>query len=155
MGIPTLFAPLMTPPPTIHPSRRHCLAVSRDSDGDLYARHPLSLSTSSQGSLQAADIPSIRSAAFVSLTGRYTARLTFVDPIPPHHRALFEELQATRVARRVENVWADGPSGFGRPASHPGVVNLRVPPTTGLLGYLRPLHVDHLNALQGYVETGL
>lgn len=88
-------------------------------------------------------------------TGRPVARLTLLDPIRAHHPILFGQLRATTAAARVDHLWADGHSGFGGEARYPGVANRRLPPRLGVLGFFRPLHVDHLNAMRTFVaEAG-
>lgn len=95
----------------------------------------------------------VASAAYTlyGRSGRISQRLTLLDPIPSHHRILFEQLRAASVARQVDHVWAAGPSGFGREAAYPGVANRRLEPQTGVLGLVRPLRVDHLNTVRWFI----
>ncbi|MBX6312596.1 MAG: hypothetical protein IRY99_06705 [Isosphaeraceae bacterium] len=89
----------------------------------------------------------------LSWTGRPVARLTLLDPITWHHPLIFEQLGASSCARLVEHYWAPGPSGFGREAPYPGVLNTRVDGPHGLLGLIRPLHTDHLHAVRWHLGT--
>lgn len=85
-------------------------------------------------------------------TGRPVGRLTLLDPIGNQHPLIFDRLGAVEAARIVENLWASSPSGVGREVQHPGVINQAVPPSTGLLGLVRPFRSDHFNAVRWHLQ---
>jgi pimeloyl-ACP methyl ester carboxylesterase len=95
------------------------------------------------------------SAARVLLAevGQPVAQLTLLEPAAFYHHVIFERLAAGSSARRVENYWAPGPSGYGREVGHAGVRNVRVDHPTPWLGTVHPLRSGHLHVVRWYLGT--
>jgi hypothetical protein len=92
-----------------------------------------------------------RSLAFEH--GVPVAQLTLLDPAAYYHTLVFEELAAGSTARIVENYWASGLSGYGRPVAAPGVRNYQVDgphPTVGLVWLTRS---NHLFTVHWYLDS--
>ncbi|HWE35138.1 MAG TPA: hypothetical protein VG406_01095, partial [Isosphaeraceae bacterium] len=64
-----------------------------------------------------------------------------------------ERLAAGTSASKVENYWADGPSGYGQFAPYGGVTNARIQGSTPWLGIVLPMRSGHLDIVRGYVTT--
>jgi pimeloyl-ACP methyl ester carboxylesterase len=103
----------------------------------------------SAGSLAAASA----ARALVDSRGVRVAQLTVLEPAAYYHPVLFERLAAGSTARRVENYWAAGPSGYGQFAAYAGVVNARVHGRTPWLGVVMPLRSGHLDIVRWYAAT--
>ncbi len=86
--------------------------------------------------------------SLVSATGEPVAELTLLDPLQSQHALIFEQLAATTSARKVENDWAPGLSGYGAAANYPGVINVRVPGATPLRGLVNPARSNHLHVVR-------
>ena len=78
-------------------------------------------------------------------------RLTFLDPVVTQHRAIFGRLAAADHARVVEHYWARGPSGFGRRARDPRIVQAGLPARSGVWGLVHPSRADHLNVVRWHI----
>ncbi len=87
------------------------------------------------------------------MRGEVVAQVTFLEPAAFYHAVLFERLAAGTAATKVENYWADGPSGYGQFAPYPGVSNTRVQAPTPWLGVLMPMRSGHLDIVRWYVAT--
>jgi pimeloyl-ACP methyl ester carboxylesterase len=75
--------------------------------------------------------------------GRAVARVTLLDPAVLYHDLVFDRLAVGDASPHVENVWADGPGGFGRHVDRRGVVNRRTPidaPPSGAVVLTRSAH---------------
>jgi hypothetical protein len=70
-----------------------------------------------------------------------------------YHRVVFERLAVGSCARRVENYWAPGASGYGCAVGYAGVVNVRVDCPSPLLGAVDPLRSAHLHVVRWYLDT--
>jgi pimeloyl-ACP methyl ester carboxylesterase len=86
-------------------------------------------------------------------TGQPVAQVTLLDPAAFYHDVIFERLAAPACARRVENYWAPGPSGYGRAVGYPGVANVRVDAPAPWLGAVDPLRSAHLHVVRWYLAT--
>ncbi len=93
--------------------------------------------------------------SLIQSTRRPVANLTLLDPAQIHHDLIFRQLAAGATAYRVENYFVAGLSGYGKAAVSPGVQDFRVTlgERSGLLGVVRPLHSDHINAVKWYIGT--
>ena len=78
-------------------------------------------------------------------------RMILLDPVATQHSAIFGRLAAADHARVVEHYWARGPSGFGRPARDPRVIQAGLPPRSGGWGLVRPSRADHLNVVRWHI----
>jgi pimeloyl-ACP methyl ester carboxylesterase len=87
------------------------------------------------------------------MRGVVVAQVTFLDPAAFYHAVLFERLAAGTAATKVENYWADGPSGYGQFAPYGGVTNACVQGSTPWLGVVMPLRSGHLDIVRWYVAT--
>jgi pimeloyl-ACP methyl ester carboxylesterase len=103
----------------------------------------------SAGSLVAASA----ARCLISWIGVPVAQLTVLEPAAYYHDALFNRLGAGSAARRVENYWAEGPSGFGQAAHYPGIFNACVRGRTPWLGVVAPMRSGHLDVVRWYVAT--
>jgi pimeloyl-ACP methyl ester carboxylesterase len=81
------------------------------------------------------------------------AQVTFLEPAAFYHSVLFERLAVRAAATRVENYWADGPSGYGQFAPYGGVMNARIQGSTPWLGIVMPTRSGHLDIVRWYVAT--
>jgi predicted esterase len=81
------------------------------------------------------------------------AQLTLIEPAAFMHPLILRQLAAATAAHRVENYFVVSRSAFGAPA--PGVQNFQIHLSnpTGILGYARPLQMDHLNAVRWYIDS--
>jgi pimeloyl-ACP methyl ester carboxylesterase len=86
-------------------------------------------------------------------TGLPVAQITLLDPAAYYHHVIFERLAAPACARRVENYWAPGVSGYGRAVGYAGVRNVRVDAPAPWLGAVDPLRSAHLHVVRWYLET--
>lgn len=85
-------------------------------------------------------------------TGLPVQQLTLIDPARGQHAILFDQLGAATAAQRVEHIWMEGPGGFGKAATYPGIENTQFDRQTGLRGYLRPGRLDHFNAVRRHLD---
>ncbi|HEY2158592.1 MAG TPA: hypothetical protein VGH33_23380 [Isosphaeraceae bacterium] len=85
--------------------------------------------------------------------GAVVAQVTFLEPAAFYHAVLFERLAAGSSATKVENYWADGPSGYGQFAPYGVVTNACVQGPTPWLGVLMPMRSGHLDIVRWYVST--
>ncbi len=85
--------------------------------------------------------------------GRPVDHLTLLDPSVLQHSLIFEGLNAARCTRKLENLYAPGPSGFGRHAPYAGVRNYAAPTPSRWWGLLRPTHTDHMNVVRWHLRT--
>lgn len=93
--------------------------------------------------------------ALIQTTRRPVANLTLLDPARMHHELIFGKLAAGTTAYRVENYWVHSVSGYGDTVASPGVSNIRLDLSrkNGLIGLVRPLHSDHINAVKWYINS--
>jgi pimeloyl-ACP methyl ester carboxylesterase len=91
--------------------------------------------------------------AMMTEAGRPVAQITLLDPAAYYHHVIFERLAAPTCSVRVENYWAPGLSGYGRAASYPNVLNVRVEAPTPWLGAVDPLRSAHLHVVRWYLGT--
>lgn len=85
--------------------------------------------------------------------GTPVAQLTLLDPAAYYHSLVFEELAAGSTAPIVENYWASGLSGYGRPVASAGVRSIQVDgphPTVGLVLLTRS---NHLYVVHWYLDS--
>lgn len=85
--------------------------------------------------------------------GRLVAQLTLLEPAEGYHAFVYERLAAGSSARRVENYWSPGPSGYGREVASPGVQNIRIDGPHPYLGMVSPRSSSHLYVVQWYLTT--
>ncbi len=85
--------------------------------------------------------------------GVVVAQITLLEPAAFYHAVLFERLAAGTTATKVENYWADGPSGYGQFAPYGGVTNARIQGSTPWLGVVMPMRSGHLDIVRWYVTT--
>jgi hypothetical protein len=88
-----------------------------------------------------------------SAYGRPPAQLSLLDPAILYQDVIFDRLAAGSSAARVENIWAPGPSGYGREIARAGVWNVRVDGPTPYLGTVNPFRSSHLHVVEWYVAT--
>jgi hypothetical protein len=91
--------------------------------------------------------------AMLGRSGRPAAQLTLLDPATPYHDLVFDRLAAGTAAVRVENYWAPGLSGFGRPVAHAGVTNVRVDGRGDAPAAFRGPRSAHLDVVRWYLGT--
>lgn len=91
-------------------------------------------------------------ARLLAARGRVVAQVTYLESATLYHDRVFQQAVGPTIARRVENIWAAGPSGFGRAVDRPGIVNVRVDGRTPYLGVVLPTHSGHLDAVRWYID---
>ena len=84
--------------------------------------------------------------------GRLIAQVTFLESASFNHHVVFERFVAGTCAGRVENIWAAGPSGFGREVRIAGVTNHRVDGRTPYLGVVLPTRSGHFDVVRWYID---
>jgi pimeloyl-ACP methyl ester carboxylesterase len=85
--------------------------------------------------------------------GQRVGQLTLLDPATNYHELVFTRLRAGTTAGLVENYWAPGLSGFGRPVACPGVLNVRVDGPSSLVGAVYFPRSAHWNVVSWYLAT--
>jgi pimeloyl-ACP methyl ester carboxylesterase len=82
-----------------------------------------------------------------------TRQLTLLDPPTSFHGKIFGDLGATRHACEVENYWAPGISGYGKPVNKPGVCNYQVDGEHPCLGVVDLSVSNHVNVMVWYDQS--
>jgi pimeloyl-ACP methyl ester carboxylesterase len=85
--------------------------------------------------------------------GEPPAQLTLLEPATLYHALVFDHLAAGSSARKVENYWSPGPSGYGREAPFDGIWNVRVAGPMPHFGVICPLRSSHLFVVEWYLAT--
>lgn len=92
-----------------------------------------------------------RSLAFEH--GTPIAQLTLLDPAAYYHSVIFQELAAGATAPIVENYWASGLSGYGRPVASAGVRSIQVDGPMPALGLVWLTRSNHLFVVHWYLDS--
>lgn len=86
-------------------------------------------------------------------SGTLVGQLTLLDPATLYHHVVFEQLNAGTTSYRVENYWADGPSGFGKSVAYYGVTNMQVDGPKSLIGVVVLPRSSHWHVASWYLDT--
>ncbi len=89
--------------------------------------------------------------AIADRTGRPVDRLTLLDPVGRQHSVIFGKLRAGSAARRVDHIWAAGPTGFGSPAAYPNVRDEVFRGPAQWSGFLGPGRLDHMQLVRWHI----
>jgi hypothetical protein len=89
--------------------------------------------------------------AITDRTGRPVDRITLLDPVGRQHSLIFGKLQAGSAARRVDHIWATGPTGFGSPAPYPNVRDEVFKGPAQWSGFLAPGRLDHMQLVRWHI----
>ena len=85
--------------------------------------------------------------------GPPTRQLTLLDPPRSYHSLIFDELDATCHASKVENYWAPGISGYGGPVARAGVRNYELRGEHPVLGVVDLSVSNHVYVMSWYEQT--
>ena len=96
-------------------------------------------------------VASAAARAIADRTGRPVDRLTLLDPVGRQHALIFGKLQAGSAARRVDHIWATGPTGFGSPAPYPNVRDEVFTGPAQWSGFLAPGRLDHMQLVRWHI----